>query len=127
MKERIRGLLIHNGPGTAAQVATWLGVPVGRAATMADALTERGDLRRDLVQEGRTSYYLYSVSKTPAPEQSRLCITRRVGQSVVLQLPDGREMTVYLSEIRTGDARLHFMGPKDVKIYRDELLTGVRG
>jgi len=53
-----------------------------------------------------------------------LILTRKPRESVVIQLPDGRRVTVVLMDVhRTGQrVRLGFDAPADVKIHRDELL-----
>ena len=54
-----------------------------------------------------------------------LILTRKPRESVVIQLPDGRRVTVVVMDVhRTGQRiRLGFDAPADVKIHRDELLA----
>lgn len=63
-----------------------------------------------------------------------LTLTRKAGEShlaeVVILLPDGRQMSVWLRDIKPGgrSARLGFEGPKDIVVVRREALeNGRRG
>lgn len=51
-----------------------------------------------------------------------LTLTRKRGQSVVIDCPGG-PVEVRVQEIERGKVRLSFDAPRDVKIYRNELLT----
>ena len=50
-----------------------------------------------------------------------LVLSRNVGESLVLTLPDG-EVTVCVVDIDRGKVRLSFDAPLDVQIMRSELL-----
>jgi sRNA-binding carbon storage regulator CsrA len=50
-----------------------------------------------------------------------LTLERRAGQSIVLQLPDGAQAFVTLTESRHGRAKIHLAAPPAVVIYRAEL------
>jgi len=50
-----------------------------------------------------------------------LVLTRKPTEVVVLQLPDGRTLEVGVKEIRRNQVRLQFNGPRDVKIFREEI------
>lgn len=58
---------------------------------------------------------------TNETEFGRLVLTRRIGESVIVELPDGRDFYVTLVETRSGQAKLMFTAPKDVRIRREEL------
>lgn len=52
-----------------------------------------------------------------------LVLGRKAGESVVLQLPDGNEIEVFVIEVNgRGQVRLGFDAPDDVIISRSELL-----
>lgn len=51
-----------------------------------------------------------------------LVLSRRESESVVLQLEDGRHITVFVSVIEGRQVRLAFDAPATVKILRDDLL-----
>jgi carbon storage regulator CsrA len=55
-----------------------------------------------------------------------LSLTRRIGQEVVVTLPDGREMIVKVLTLAADKVRLGFAAPADVKIMRTELLDAGR-
>jgi carbon storage regulator CsrA len=50
-----------------------------------------------------------------------LCLSRKPGETVTLVLPDGREATVRVIELRPDKVRLGFEAPPDVVIFREEL------
>jgi carbon storage regulator CsrA len=50
-----------------------------------------------------------------------LCLSRKPGETVTLVLPDGREATVRVIELRPDKVRLGFSAPADVVIFREEL------
>lgn len=50
-----------------------------------------------------------------------LILSRHNEQSVVITLPDGRTIDVYVLEIKKKRVRLRFRGPKDVRIDRSEV------
>lgn len=52
-----------------------------------------------------------------------LVLSRRELETVVILLPDGRQMTVKLQELRGNRARLSFDAPPDISIYRSEVLS----
>lgn len=51
-----------------------------------------------------------------------LCLSRKVGEAVVLRMPDKRTITVKVYEIRGWNkVRLAFDAPDDVTIHRDSV------
>jgi carbon storage regulator CsrA len=50
--------------------------------------------------------------------------SRRIGETVVLELPTGEHIDVVLLEVKGSQARLAFEAPLDVRIMREELLIG---
>lgn len=50
-----------------------------------------------------------------------LALTRRIGESVILTLPDGRRVEVTITDKSAGQVRLGIEAPKDVRIDRDEV------
>ena len=54
-----------------------------------------------------------------------LILTRKPREAVILELPDGRRVTVVLMDVHHNGTRvrLGFDAPADVKIHRDELLA----
>jgi sRNA-binding carbon storage regulator CsrA len=57
------------------------------------------------------------------PLKGGLCIGRKEGQDVQLDLPDGRVIVVTLTRLEGRGARLHIHAPLDVKILRGELVA----
>ena len=55
-------------------------------------------------------------------ERSHLVLHRRVGESLVI----GDEVTVTVHEIQGGKVRLGVRAPRDVPIYRSEVLEALR-
>ena len=57
-----------------------------------------------------------------------LILARNVGESVILVLPDGRTVTVYVTSKQKSTTevliRLGFVAPDDVGIWRSELCPG---
>ena len=53
-----------------------------------------------------------------------LKLSRRIGETVVLELPTGEQIDVVLLEVKGSQARLAFDAPLDVRIVREELLIG---
>lgn len=51
-----------------------------------------------------------------------LVLSRRVGEAVIISLPDGREVKVSLLDILGRRASVGVEAPRDVAIRRDELL-----
>ena len=51
-----------------------------------------------------------------------LALTRRIGESVILTLPDGRRVEVTITDKSAGQVRLGIEAPKDVRIDREEIL-----
>lgn len=57
-----------------------------------------------------------------------LVLTRHAHESIVLELPDGRHITVMVTRIESrGQVRLAIDAPDDVSIVRSELLTDAAG
>lgn len=50
-----------------------------------------------------------------------LALTRRENEEVVLDLPDGKQVSVVVGMIGKGQVRLLFSGPADVAINRREV------
>jgi sRNA-binding carbon storage regulator CsrA len=57
-----------------------------------------------------------------SPHVGNLILKRRRGESVFIEHPDGRMLSVTLVEIRGDSARLSFVATKDFKILRGEIL-----
>jgi len=51
-----------------------------------------------------------------------LSLSRAVGESVVLTAPGGRPVTITVTKVDRNKVRLEFSAPKDVAIFRSELL-----
>jgi carbon storage regulator CsrA len=51
-----------------------------------------------------------------------LVLARKTGETVIVTLPDGREMRVVVVDIDRNKIRLGFTAPDDVKIMREELV-----
>lgn len=58
------------------------------------------------------------ISNTEVP---MLCIGRKIDQDTIIDLPDGRTMTVKVVRVKNGFVRLGFTAPPDVTIRRAEL------
>ena len=129
-REAVKKVLVIQGPSTAAQIGRAIGVEAEKAARAADSLVDRGILRRDLVEEGRVCYHLYTVAQSGTQgtddTRTRLVLSRREGEAVILQMPGGSEITLSISEIDRGRVRFSVVAPRSVRIYRDELLMGAR-
>jgi sRNA-binding carbon storage regulator CsrA len=58
-------------------------------------------------------------------ETGKLSVTLKCGEDVILTLPDGREVTIYVQDTwhgsNGGKVRLSIAAPKDVQILRGEL------
>ena len=50
-----------------------------------------------------------------------LVLSRRLGERVVLTMPDGRRIDVCLVDVDRGKVRLGFTAPADVTIHRLEI------
>jgi carbon storage regulator len=55
-----------------------------------------------------------------------LCLQRREDETVVLGLPDGREIRVMVTEIRGEKVKLGFEAPKDVTVHRQEISDAIK-
>lgn len=53
-------------------------------------------------------------------ERSLLVLTRRAGQVIVIELPDGREIEIEVRELRARQVRLAILADKDLPIRRIE-------
>ena len=53
-----------------------------------------------------------------------LKLSRRVGETVVLELPTGEQTDVVLLKVKGSQARLVFDAPLEVRMVREELLIG---
>ena len=51
-----------------------------------------------------------------------LKLSRRIGETVVLELPTGQQIDVVVLEVKGSQARLAFDAPREVRIVREELL-----
>jgi carbon storage regulator len=51
-----------------------------------------------------------------------LAITRRPGESIVIELPTGEQITVGVARIRGEQVRVAIDAPKHVPVVREELL-----
>ena len=52
-----------------------------------------------------------------------LILSRHIGETVVLELPNGETIDVVLLEVKGSQARLAFDAPLEVHIVREELLA----
>jgi carbon storage regulator CsrA len=50
-----------------------------------------------------------------------LCLTRRLDEEVIVEMPDGRIVRVRVGEVRADRVRLLFDAPQDVRIDRREV------
>jgi carbon storage regulator CsrA len=125
MREVIANILEEHGPGTAKQVAKWIGggIDTPSVAAVLNSMAERDEVRRDLVDEGRTSYHLYSLAKGHHDTRGRLVISRRVNQSISIDI-GGREITIVLLHAESSKAQLSVIAPREIRVFRDELLRG---
>lgn len=55
-----------------------------------------------------------------------LVLSRKENESVIIKLPDGREVVVMLTAIRGDRVRLGFEAPKDIVILRQEVAPFVQ-
>lgn len=55
-----------------------------------------------------------------------LTLSRKSGESVLILLPDGRHITIFVQQEIRGSTRLSIDAPKDVIIFREELLEKAR-
>lgn len=51
-----------------------------------------------------------------------LALSRKLGEAVVVGLPDGQQIRVVVLDIDRGKIRLGFEAPRELPIYRQELL-----
>lgn len=51
-----------------------------------------------------------------------LVLSRKVGEKVIVFLPDGETLVVCVTETDRGHVRLGFDAPKSLRIYREELI-----
>lgn len=51
-----------------------------------------------------------------------LALTRRIGESVILTLPDGRRVEFAITDKSAGQVRAGIDAPKDVRIDREEVI-----
>ena len=51
-----------------------------------------------------------------------LALTRRIGESVILTLPDGRRVEFWISDKSAEQVRLGIDAPDDVRIDRSEVI-----
>lgn len=66
-------------------------------------------------------------SASAPPTRGALIINRKVEQGVVLELPDGRKVTVRVIRTGYGKVRLGFTADRDIPIFRSELLERAGG
>jgi len=52
-----------------------------------------------------------------------LCLTRKIGESIICTLEDGREVRIVLLDVRAGRARLGVEADRDVSVRRAELVA----
>ncbi len=64
-------------------------------------------------------------TQTPAPVRTpgkgRLCLRRRLGESIIITLPDGQLVTLTVGADRGSQVRLDFEAPSAVVIDRKEV------
>jgi len=51
-----------------------------------------------------------------------LVLTRRVGESILIKLPTGEQITVTVLEVKGNQIRIGTDAPDDISIVREELL-----
>ena len=51
-----------------------------------------------------------------------LVLTRRLGETLILELPTGEEIQIAVLELKGSQARLGIEAPEEVHIIREELL-----
>ena len=51
-----------------------------------------------------------------------LCLSRKLGESITIDLPDGRIIKITLNEIGINKARIGIDAPRDINIARTELV-----
>jgi carbon storage regulator len=56
-----------------------------------------------------------------------LVLTRRVGESILIKLPTGEQITVTVLGIKGNQVRIGTDAPDDISIVREELLDCVTG
>lgn len=82
-------------------------------------------------QEGRIELYAARVAAGQPIFQPRrramLTVARKVGERVVILLPDGRRVEVVVADLTPYRAQIGIEAPPDVKVVRKELLEGERG
>ena len=55
-----------------------------------------------------------------------LVLTRRVGESILIELPSGEQVSVTMLGIKGNQVRIGTDAPDDIKILREELLEGLQ-
>ena len=55
-----------------------------------------------------------------------LVLTRRVGESILIKLPTGEQITVTVLGIKGNQVRIGTDAPDDISIVREKLLEGVQ-
>lgn len=50
-----------------------------------------------------------------------LTLTRRVGESIVIELPSGETIEIVAKQIRRNQVRIGVIAPRDLRIYREEV------
>lgn len=58
-----------------------------------------------------------------AMTKGALVLTRKEGQPVVIELPNGERIVITPGTFKKGSVRLMFKAPSDCKIWRGELLA----
>lgn len=56
-----------------------------------------------------------------ADKRSEMVLTRKVGDVVVIELPDGREIEIEVRELRTRQVRLVVLADRQIVIRRGQL------
>ena len=51
-----------------------------------------------------------------------LVLTRKENESIEITLPDGQQLTVMVTEVERGRARIGIEAPTEIKILRSELV-----
>ena len=51
-----------------------------------------------------------------------MVVTRKLGESITIDLPDGKVIKITLTEVGLGKARIGIEAPRDINIARTELV-----
>jgi carbon storage regulator CsrA len=106
-------------------------MPVLRTGIQTEGPNESDLLQEAVSREAIASGDVHRANRAPKQARSRLRgrlpvgglgLRRKVNESVVLKTING-DIVVTLTEIAGGKAKLNFVAPPTVRIYREELLS----